>query len=169
MSAPLPAPRDVPPDYIRGLLLSSGWVISAGILSLLGFIFAILGLMLTVVFSLVGLNVPVGLSFVGVGVLLLIVGLPILLWRYIAARQMAKVFGLGEVTSGNVINVQQKRSVRVNRQHPWVISYQFRTVGREYSGHHITFNLPNASLKPGQLVYVLYLERNPERNTLYLL
>ena len=162
MSAPLPAPRDVPDGYVREQLLTSGWAISAGVLSLLGFIFAILGLLLA------GLDVPVGPAFVGVGLVLLIVGVPVLLWRYIAARHMAKIFRLGEVTSGNVISVQLKRTVRVNRRHPWVISYQFRTVGREYSGRYATFSSSSAELQPGQLVYVLYLQDNPERNILYV-
>ena len=168
MAAPPPAPRDVPSGYTRGLLLTSGWAITAGVLSLLGFIFTGLGLILTIVFTLTALDVSVGLPFMGMGLALLCIGLPLLLWRYGKARQMAKVFRLGEATSGNVITVRQKRSVRVNRRHPWIITYQFRSVGREYNGQHTTLSDSSAELNPGQLVYILYLRDDPEWNILYL-
>ena len=168
MAVPLPAPRDVPPGYTRGVLLTSGWTITAGVLSLLGFIFTGLGLILTAVFNLIGLDVPIGVPFMSIGLILLVVGLPILAWRYGQARQMARVFELGEATSGNVLRVHQKQSVRVNRRHPWVITYQFRMLGQEYSGQHTTLSDSGPELNPGQLVYILYLRDNPEWNILYL-
>jgi hypothetical protein len=168
LAAPPPAPRDVPNGYTWRLLLTSGWAITAGVFSLLGFIFFLLGLILTLVFTLDGLDVPVGPPFMAIGLALLIIGVPIFLWRYGKARQMTKVFRLGEATSGNIITVRQNRSVRVNRRHPWIITYQFRSVGREYSGQHTTLNDTGVELTPGQLVYILYLQDNPEWNILYL-
>jgi hypothetical protein len=161
---PLPSPRNVPPRYITRLLSTDGWAITAGVLTLLGLIFTPLGLLLILFL----ITAPVGLPFMAIGLLFLAVGLPIILWRYRRARQQADIFRLGQPTLGRVVEVYQNLHVRINRRHPWIITYQFQATGRDYQGQMSILQLPLPGLQPGQSVRILYMEDDPQQNILYL-
>jgi hypothetical protein len=65
------------------------------------------------------------------------------------------------------VNLGQNFNVRINGQHPWVISYLFRVNEREYQGQVTTLNTPRVGLQVGKIAYVLYLPSTPEHNALY--
>jgi hypothetical protein len=73
----------------------------------------------------------------------------------------------GEATLGQIIEVQENYSVRINGRHPWVIRYQFHTGGRDCNGSIATMNQPGPVLQTGQAAYILYLPAAPEWNSIY--
>lgn len=163
LPAPPPAPRNVPRNYARRILFTDGWAIVAGIFSLLGVIFGLVGAVLTVPV----VTVFVGLPFVGLGVLFLAAGIPVLFWRYRNAQGTVDVLKVGEAALGEVVSVYQNYHVRVNGRYPWTIVYRFEVNGRGYEGKVTTLSRPDLKQQPGKPVYALYLRNNPEQNTIY--
>ena len=102
-----------------------------------------------------------------VGVLLLGAGLPLLAWRYSAIQRTVEVLQLGEATLGEVVNVDHNYLVRVNRRHPWVITYRFQAGGREYQSDFTSFSGAIVEVNAGQSIYVLYLPQNPEESLIF--
>ena len=161
--APPPAPRLISDKYVWRLLLTDGW-------GILAFIFGLLG----VIFSLVGAGLTLGIVTAFVGIPFLLIGLPFLAvalgvgkWRYDHASQVVNVLRIGESTQGQIMDVQKDYSVRVNRQHPWVIRYQFQVNGQNYEGNVRTLNPVGASLQTGKTVCILYLPNSPQWNSIY--
>jgi len=74
---------------------------------------------------------------------------------------------MGQVTLGTITDVTQNYSVTINGRHPWRICYGFRVGGREYGGETTTLRPAGFAYQTGQPVYVLYLENEPERSTIY--
>jgi hypothetical protein len=109
----------------------------------------------------------VGIPFLLVGLILLVVALAVGTWRYMHASQVVNVLRTGESTQGQVTDVQKDYSVRVNRQHPWVIRYQFQVNGRDFEGDVRTLNSVGARLQTGELVWILYLPNAPQWNSIY--
>jgi hypothetical protein len=87
--------------------------------------------------------------------------------RYQTAMQTVRVLREGQATMGTITSVEQERNVRVNRQFPWTIDYQFNAGGQQHTGRVTTFNPPGEHLQPGRAAYVLYSPQAPERNALY--
>ena len=163
LAVPPPAPRDVPRNYIWRILLSDGWAITGGILALVGAIFGVVGFGLTAGI----VTAFVGLPFAALGVLGLGGGTAVLVWRYQEAQKIKEVLKEGETVLGEIENVQQVLNVRVNGRHPWTISYGFEVSGRLYQGKLTTLSQPDLSQQPETDIYVLYMQENPEQNTIY--
>jgi hypothetical protein len=130
--------------------------------------------LLGIIFGLVGAGLTLGIvtAFVGIpflllGLVFLAVALVVGTRRYDRARRVVHVLRLGESTPGQIIDVRQDYSVRVNRQHPWVIRYQFRVNGQAYEGQVRTLNPVGASFQAGTSVWVLYLPDAPQWNAMY--
>lgn len=164
LPAPPPAPRQIPGSYGWRLLFIDGWGITAGVFALLGVIFTVLGTILALSLR----DAPVGLPFLGLGILFLIFGFPLLWWRLSKVRRTLAVLRRGETTTGQIVDVRQNLHVRVNQRHPWLITYRFQALGRDYEGQHSSLNQKSGMLQPGQPVYVLYALDDPDQNTLYL-
>ena len=161
--APPPAPRPISDKYMWRLLITDGWGIVALIFGLLGVIFSFVGAGLTFVI----ITAFVGIPFLLIGLPFLVVALVVGMWRYDHARQVVNVLRFGESTRGQIVDVQKDYYVRVNRQHPWVIRYQFRVNGGNYEGNVRTLNPVGASLQAGKTVYILYLPNAPQWNSIY--
>jgi hypothetical protein len=157
-------PRVVPRHTALRILLTDGLAIASLVLLLLGTIFGLLGIALTI--SVVAAFV--GLPFAALGVLFLAVGVPILLWRLIVARRRVTILEEGQVTKGEIVNVRQEYRVRVNGRHPWVIDYTYRVGGTRYDGKMTTLDTPGLNQQAGQAAHVLYLGNDPSQSTLYL-
>jgi hypothetical protein len=160
---PPPPPRRVSGQAAWRILFVDGWAIAALVLVLLGAIFGTVGAALTL--SIVAAFV--GLPFAGLGVVLLGAGVPILVWRYQAARRTVAILAQGEAQLGEIVDVSQDYRVRVNGRHPWTVTYEYEVQGNLYSGKVTTLSPPDLSQQPGQPVYVLYLEDDPGQNTIY--
>jgi hypothetical protein len=145
------------------ILLSDGWAIAGLVFLLLGAVFGVLG----VAMSLATVTAFVGVPFALLGALFLLVGVPLLVWRYQTARRTIEVLRLGQASQGEIVSVHQDYRVRVNGRHPWRLTYRFEVNGRQYDGQVTTLSQPDLNQQPGKPVYVLYMGNNPEQNTLY--
>ena len=160
---PPPPPRPIANRYIWRLLCSDGWAIAAFVLLLLGAIFTLVGIALTLGI----VTAFVGLPFDALGSVLLGAGILIAGWRYQDAQKTLEVLRVGEAVEGQIAAVDENLQVRINMSHPWVIHYQFSLDGQTYAGQVSTLNPPGAALQPGQPAYVLFLPHAPGRNVLY--
>ena len=163
MLYPPPAPRPIASRYAWKLLVTDGWAIASFVFILLGVIFSLVGAPL----ALVVVTAFVGIPFVGLGLLLLVAGVILAVWRYRETQNMMDVLRIGEAVEGQIVQVEENLHVRVNMRHPWVIRYQFLVNGQTVEGQVSTFNPPGAALQPGRKAYVLYLPKAPRRNVLY--
>jgi len=161
-SPPLP-PRPIADSYAWRLLAADGAAIAALVFVVLGLVFAIVGVVLTAAI----VTAFVGIPFAGLGLLFLIGGGALGVWRYQQAHQVLRVLREGEAIEGQIVEVGENYSVRVNGRYPWVIHYQFRLDGRAFEGRVTTLNTPGAGLQPGKRACVLYLPNAPEYNSLY--
>ncbi len=160
---PPPAPRPVADSYAWKLLWSDGWGVAGFIFTVLGAIFGLVGLGLTVAV----VTAFVGLPFLILGLVFVTLGGVLLSARYQRAMRTVGVLRVGEPTTGQITRVEQNLAVRVNIQHPWKITYQFRVQDLPYEGQVTTLNMPSVALQPGQAARVLYLPQAPQYNSLY--
>jgi hypothetical protein len=156
-------PRNVPGQIKWRLLSSDGWAIPGLVFLLLGAVFGVLGLVMT----LAVVTAFVGVPFALLGALFLLVGVPLLLWRYQTAQRTVDVLRVGQASQGEIVSVHQDYRVRVNGRYPWKIAYRFQVDRRQYGGEVTTLSQPDLSQQPGKPVYVLYMASEPEQNTLY--
>jgi membrane protein implicated in regulation of membrane protease activity len=143
--------------------MADGWAIAGGVLALLGAIFGVVGLALTL--SIIA--ALVGLPFLGVSALLLVMGAPLLVWRYQHAQRILEVLEHGQATLGRIVGVHQSYHVRINGRYPWTVRYRFQLQGRTYEGTVTTLSRPDLSEQPGKPAYVLYAPDDPQVNVLY--
>jgi membrane protein implicated in regulation of membrane protease activity len=163
LPAPPPPPRPISDSYVWRLLAADGGAIVGGVFALLGAIFLIVGVPLTLAI----ITAFVGLPFAALGAVFGGVGGWLLVRRYEAAQKTVSVLRRGEAARGQITGVEENLSVRVNGRHPWTIKYQFQVGGRNYEGRVSTLNRPAPQLQPGQPAHVLYLPGAPELNALY--
>jgi hypothetical protein len=163
LAPPPPAPRSVPDSVARRILFIDAWGIVGLVFGLLGAIFLILGIALTLPL----VTAVVGLPFDGFGALFLALGLPLLIFRYGKAKRTVELLRQGTPVQGQIVQVSQNHNVRVNHRHPWTIRYRFEAMGRGYEGQVTTLAQPDLSQQPGRPVYVLYQTADPEQNTIY--
>jgi hypothetical protein len=160
---PPPPPRPISDSYVWRLLAADGGAIVAGVFALLGAIFTLVGAALTLGI----ITAFVGLPFAGLGIVFLAVGGLAFARRYEAAQKTVSVLRHGEAARGQLTAVEENLSVRVNRRHPWTLTYQFQVNGQSYTGKVSTLSRPAPQHQPGQAAYVLYLPGAPELNALY--
>ena len=161
--SPPPPPRDVPRQAAWHILSSDGWAISGLVFSLLGLVFVVVGIPLTV--SVVAAFV--GLPFGGLGLVFLCGGIAVLVWRYQMAYRTVELLREGEATLGEIVSVTQNYHVRVNGRYPWTVGYDYEVDGRLYNGRVTTLSMPDLSQQPGSPVYVLHMRDDPEQSTIY--
>jgi membrane protein implicated in regulation of membrane protease activity len=153
----------VPNSYVGRIFVADGWTIAGGVLTLLGGIFGLVGLILTLTL----VTAFAGLPFAGLGALLLVIGVPVLIWRYTEARNMVEVLRTGDAVRGEIVEVYQSFHVQINGRHPWTVVYRFQADGQEYGGKVTTLSRPDLSRQPGRPVYVIHARRAPQQNTIY--
>jgi hypothetical protein len=163
VSVPPPSPRDVPRNYAWRILFTDGWGITGGVFFLLGAIFGLVGMGL-----IIGIvTVLIGLPFAGLGVLFLLGGGAVLIWRYEKAQETVEVLREGEATLGEIVEVYQNFHVQVNGRYPWTVVYRYEVNGQGYTGKVTTLSRPDLSQQPGKGVYVLYALSDPGQSTTY--
>jgi len=160
---PPPPPRAISGAYTWKLLASDGWAIAAFVFLLLGGIFACVGVPMVV--SIV--TAFVGIPFALLGLAMFAGGGLISVWRYDVQRKIVQVLREGTAAEGRITGMDVNASVQVNGRNPWIISYAFNVMGRDYQGRVTTLNHPGPQHRPGQRAYVLYMPAAPEQNALY--
>jgi hypothetical protein len=159
---PLP-PRPIPKNLVWKRLGNDGWAITAGILALIGAIFFIVGLPLTITL----VAAFVGLPFMLLGLGFLAFGLPTIYLRYKNARQIERILAEGQATLGKIDDTSQNYLVSINNRNPWDIRYHFQAQGKEYQGKLTTLNTPGPAYQPGEQIYIVYDPQTPTINILY--
>ncbi len=159
---PLP-PRSISKSYVWRLLSSDGSAIAASVFTLLGLIFSAVGTGLTLGI----ITAFVGVPFLLLGLVFLAVGGAVLIWRYQVAQKIVTVLREGQTARGQILDLQQNYSVRVNGRNPWVIRYAFQANGGKYEGRVTTLNQPGQQLQAGNAVSILYLSGAPQWNSIY--
>ena len=109
----------------------------------------------------------VGIPFLLLGLAFLGIGGWVLNWRYKETQKVVNVLRVGEATRGQIVELQENYSVRINGRYPWVIRYQFQVNGQNYEGKVTTLNTPGQQLQTGKTVYILYLPTAPQWNSIY--
>ncbi len=163
LPTPPPAPRSISGRYAWRLLWSDAWAIIAFILGILGTVFALVGVGLTLGI----VTAFVGIPFLFLGLGFLVVSLPILAWRYQAVHQVIMVLREGAATRGKIVGTDEQYAVSVNGRHPWIIRYEFELNGLMIQGRVTTLNEPTPQISAGKVVRVLYLLAAPSWNSLY--
>jgi hypothetical protein len=157
------APRPISNRYAWRLLFTDGLGIAALVFSLLGLIFGLVGASLTIAV----VTAFVGIPFLTLGLVFLVAGGSLFLWRYQAARKIVDVLRIGESAQGQIVKVRENYSVTINGRHPWIIQYQFQTNGQIQKGELSSLNPPGPQLQAGKAVCILYLPSAPKWNSIY--
>ena len=160
---PPPPPRPVSGGYVWRVLVTDGWAIACLVFGLLGAIFTLVGVPLTLAM----VTAFVGVPFAALGLLFLAGATALGAWRYREAQQTVAVMRTGEAVEGRIVELTQNLNVRINGRNPWVIRYEFHAAGQPYEGKVSTLQTPGPALQQGQRACVLYLPQAPARNVLY--
>jgi hypothetical protein len=163
LSAPPPAPRNVPRRAVWRILFGDGWTTSALVSTVLGFVFTAGGLFLTVSEA----AAPDGVRFAGLGLVFLCGGLALLVWRCRVCARTIEVLREGEATLGEIVSVVQSDQARVDGRYPWTVEYDYEVGDDLYSGKVTTLSQPDLSQQPGSPVYVLFTREDPAQSTIY--
>lgn len=161
--APPAAPRLIASQYVWRLLETDGWAIAALVFLILGGTFTLVGGLLTLLL----VTAFVGAPLLVFGLIFLTAGLVLGRRRYQAAQQVVDVLRHGAAVTGHILEVAENYQVRVNRQHPWIIRYQFPAGSQIQQGQVSTLTRPGPALQPGRPACILYLPQAPAANTLY--
>ena len=160
---PPPAPREISNRYAWRLMTTDGWSIAAFVFTLLGGIFGMVGAGLTLGF----VTAFIGIPFMALALAWLVLGVSLLIWRYNRFQKVVEVLRDGVSAAGEIVDVQENYSVRINHRHPWVIRYQFQFNGQTYTGEVSTLNPAANEFQAGNAVCVLYLQADPQWNCIY--
>jgi hypothetical protein len=163
VAPPPPPPRPISQSYVWRLFWSDGWAITGFVFALIGGIFFITGVGLTIGI----ITAFVGIPFAGLGLLGLAGGLALSARSYRAAQQTVDVLRTGSPVTGQITRVEVIPGVLVNGRPPWKIAYKYRVQERDYEGSVTTLNPPMFGMQSGQPAWVLYLPGAPEKNALY--
>ena len=163
LPVPPPAPREISNQYAWRLMLTDGWSIAAFVFSLMGVIFGMVGGGLT----LGVVTAFVGIPFLAFGLAWFALGVSLLVWRYNKTIKIVEVLRDGVAVRGEVVDVQENYSVRINQRHPWVIRYQFQSNGQTFTGEVSTISPAGRDFQTGNAVSVLYLPADPQWNCIY--
>jgi hypothetical protein len=163
LATPPPAPRPIPTSYAWRLLATDGGAVAGAILGLSGIIFSVLGLALTLAIS----TAFVGISSFLLGIVFLGIGAVLFLGRYQDAQKTVLVLREGEAGCGQITELRENPSVRINGRYPWVLEYQYPVNGQTYAGKITTLNRPGHQLQVGRAVSVLYLAAEPNRSSIF--
>jgi hypothetical protein len=153
---PPPAPRKLPEGYafkqrvlgnpftlIGGAFTLVGWVMGLAMLAAPGWVLLIPGFLL--------------------------IGGIMMLWRGLqTANRGLDAFQNGKAIQGRISDVRQDTGTKVNGRSPWIITYTFDHDGHAYEGETSTWETATANRMYGKPpVWVLVVEGNPARNTMY--
>ncbi|GEM_PF-440266 len=160
---PPPPPREISKNYVRKLMMRSGWGVAAAIFAFIGGIFFFLGLLLTTLV----VTAFVGIPFIGMGAIFGVAGFIVLKTQYDKARKTVEVLRLGHDTEGHVTEVEQNLMVRINGRNPFTINYEYSVEGQRFTGSVQTLQNPLPVFRKGGRAWVLYSSESPNTSTLY--
>jgi len=163
VAVPPAPPRPISQGYVWRLFWSDGWAITGFIFALLGGVFAVTGVGLTMGI----VTAFIGIPFAGFGLLGLAGGIALAGRSYQAAQQTVEVLRNGAPVTGEITRVEVIPGVLINGRPPWKIEYKYRVQERDFEGSVTTLNSPTSDLAAGEPACILYLPNAPEKNALY--
>ena len=163
LSTPPLAPRSIPNRYAWRLVSRDGGAIAALVFGVLGFVFSVVGTGLTLGIITAFLGIP----FLLLGLAFLVAAVWVFLWCYQNALKVVHVLRDGQAKRGQIVELGQNYSVRINGRYPWVIRYQFQADGQDQEGKVTILNQPGDQFQAGKAVWVLYLPDAPKWNSIY--
>jgi hypothetical protein len=95
------------------------------------------------------------------------IGISLLLVTIIGSRRRRRVFTNGSPVLAKVVSAELDRMVRINRRHPFKVSWGFEHKGARYQGSLSAMD-GLQHIAQGQEVVVLFDPERPATNTLYL-
>ena len=153
--APPPRPRVLPKGFAKRVGFTHNWMLLIG----LGCCFMGLTMIGALLQRLWAGVLPVLLFAAGIGCV--VQGVK-------KALRVLDAFRNGVPIKGLVSSVKEDGTTTVNGKHPWIIVYTFEMEGHPRQGRAVTFDAETANRLWGKApVWVLAVEGNPERNTLY--
>lgn len=153
---PPDAPRSIPKRYARKVMWTSNFM------TLVGLGFVAVGSLFTIPFLVNKLWVP---SLIG---MFFLVGGGIMFWTaFQAGRSRLRAFRYGKIVEGKVRSVRSDTSVSVNNQNPYKLIYHFPVGDTLQEGSIVTFDSTAWERQPGQPLWVLYDEKDPENSAIY--
>ncbi|MDR3573692.1 MAG: DUF3592 domain-containing protein [Anaerolineaceae bacterium] len=164
-SLPIPpaAPRQISNRYVWRLFSADGAWIAALVLALVGIIFGIVGLGLTIAI----ITALIGIPFLLLGLVLLVAGGLLFFGRYQKAQKVVSVLRDGAASEGQITELRQNYSVQINGRSPWIIAYAYQVNGQSFAGKVTTLNDPGQRLQVGKAVRILYLPSDPNWSSIY--
>jgi len=158
---PPPAPRLISSGYIMRILIADAWGIVGLIFAMLGTVFACVGL------AAFATRNPAPLIFGAIGLVMGGLGWVLLVWQLQHARKVVEALRSGDTAEGQITEVTQDYSTRINGEHPWIIRYRFNAAGATQNGEVRTMTFAGYQYRAGMPAWVLYLKRQPDYNSLY--
>lgn len=153
---PPPPPRKLPEGFALRVRLTRNLPM------IIGLVFTFLGGMMTL--AMIGAKTWAAL-FPG---FFLLGGLGMLKMGIQQGSQTLDAFRNGLAVKGRAASVRQDMQTTVNGRHPWEIIYTFESEGYPREGKTMTWEVETANrLQCGAPLWVLVVEGNPERNTVY--
>jgi hypothetical protein len=154
---PPPPPRKLPKVFAMRVRFTRNWMLIAGLVCLVIFL-AMINVLLDYQ----------NFAAAFLPVLFLVGGIGGIIQGVQRATRVLDAFRNGRAVKGKIASVREDKQTTMNNKHPWNIVYTFESGGHHYEGKVTTFETDTANrLQGGPPVWVLVVEGNAERNTVY--
>lgn len=131
------------------------------VLWILGIVFSITGAILATVFY----PPQIGLMFLRVGLVITTISLILAVTRLASLKKKKKLLALGTSSTAKITKIIQDKSVRVNRKHPWLVSYSYTVNNTNYQTTETVFDLAE-NYKEGLTIDIVYNPKNANESTI---
>lgn len=153
--APPAAPRSLPKGFeFRQLWSQNVWALVGGIFFLIGMFIFLVFIFVLPMWALIPLLFIVG------GAIMMHMGRK-------KAHGVLNAFRHGVTVQGSVSSVNLNTSQSINGRHPWVMTYLFPVGNEMLEGTLSSFSSALEDRARGQPLWVLYVENDPDQNTVY--
>lgn len=133
------------------------------VLWILGIVFSITGaILVTVVYP-----PQTGLIFLRVGLVITTISLILAVTRLASIRKKKKLLAMGNTLTANITKIIQDKSFRVNRKHPWLVSYKYTINNTNYQATETVLDLAE-TYKEGAEIEIVYNPKNASESTIKL-
>ena len=122
---------------------------------ILGIVFSITGAILaTIVYP-----PQIGLMFLRVGLVITTISLILAVTRLASLRKKKKLLAIGTSSTASITKIIQNKNVRINRKHPWLVSYSYTVNNTTYQATETILDLAE-NYKEGLTIDIVYNSKN---------
>jgi hypothetical protein len=128
---------------------------------ILGIVFSITGAILaTIVYP-----TQIGLMFLRVGLVITTISLILAVTRLASLKKKKKLLAIGTSSTANITKIIQNKNVRINRKHPWLVSYSYMVNNTTYQATETILDLAE-NYKEGLTIDIVYNPKNASESTI---